>query len=180
MEIHDAQSKGAPSKIAPSHWRFQVLVERCIGCGVCMDTCPVATLDMSHPTRPGVDGSGLYPWMTEQPVQVRQCIGCWVCRTECPTDAVVIEATDSEPQMQAMPPFSATPPSNPDRGWVPLSALTRDRKQDPIIAERQGPWGNLTPWKMARRGRLPWQVWRGWIGRSRDRHAAEEKSRREV
>ena len=26
-----------------------------------MDTCPVATLDMSHPTRPGVDGSGLYP-----------------------------------------------------------------------------------------------------------------------
>jgi len=95
-----------------------------------MDTCPVATLDMSHPTRPGVDRIGLYAWMTEQPVQVRQCIGCWVCRTECPTDAVVIEATDSEPRMQAMPPFTATPPSNPDRGWVPLSALTRDRKHN--------------------------------------------------
>jgi Pyruvate/2-oxoacid:ferredoxin oxidoreductase delta subunit len=118
MEVHDARSK-----VAPFHWRFQVLLDRCIGCGVCMDTCPVATLDMSHPTRPGVDGTGLYPWMTEQPVQVRQCIGCWVCRTECPTDAILIEATDSEPQMQAIPPLAASPPSNPDRGWVPLSAL---------------------------------------------------------
>jgi ferredoxin len=145
-----------------------------------MDTCPVDTLDMSHPTRPGVDGSGLYPWMTEQPVQVRQCIGCWVCRTECPTDAIVIEATDSEPQMQATPPLAASPPNNPDRGWIALSALTRDRKQDPIVAERQGPWGNLTAWKLAPRGRLPWQVWRGWIRRSRNRHAAEEKSRKEV
>jgi Pyruvate/2-oxoacid:ferredoxin oxidoreductase delta subunit len=174
------ETEGERSKEVHPHWRFRVILDRCIGCGVCMDTCPVSTLDMSRPTGPGVDGTGPYPWMTEQPVQVRQCIGCWVCRTECPTDAIAIEATDSEPQMQTLPPHTAGPRNDPDRGWIPLSALTRDSKLDPVVAERHGPWGDLAPWKMAPRGRLPWQVWRGWIRGARNRPAAEGKSRKEA
>jgi len=172
------ETQGAHAKATHGHWRFQVLLDRCIGCGVCMDTCPVGTLDMSRPTGPGVDGTGPYPWMTEQPVQVRHCIGCFVCRTECPTDAIAIEAVDSEPPMHAVPPLAVVPSNDPDRGWVPLSALTREAKREPVAAERHGPWGDLALWKLAPRGRLPWQVWRGWI-RPRSRPAAGD-SRKEA
>jgi Pyruvate/2-oxoacid:ferredoxin oxidoreductase delta subunit len=174
------QTQDARVKTPQPHWCFQLSLDRCIGCGICMDTCPVRALDMSRPTAPGVDGTGPYPWMTEQPVQVRHCIGCWVCRTECPTDAIAIMPVASEPEMSTLPPLPAGTRNDPDRGWIPLSALTRDGTRDPVAAVRRGSWGDLPPWKLAPHGRLPWQVWRSWMHGAGSPQRRDDRSRKEA
>ncbi len=51
--------------------------DECIGCGICVDTCPQEVLDI-------VDG-------VCDAVNEEACIGCGACVEDCPMDAIVIE-----------------------------------------------------------------------------------------
>jgi formate hydrogenlyase subunit 6/NADH:ubiquinone oxidoreductase subunit I len=53
--------------------------EECIGCGACMDICPVDAVKMEEDL-PQVD----MDW----------CIGCGVCTVKCPSDAITMEPRD--------------------------------------------------------------------------------------
>lgn len=47
----------------------------CVGCGKCVDICPVDAVNMDH-DKPVID--------------VEWCIGCGVCATKCPNDAITM------------------------------------------------------------------------------------------
>jgi 2-oxoglutarate ferredoxin oxidoreductase subunit delta len=147
------------------HYRFSFDPGRCMSCGICMDVCPAACLDMSAPEAPGPEPGPALAWMSVYPVQVDRCIGCAYCRTECPTDAITVETTQEEPLYLPHPhaPGAAEPAAVAEDGWIPLSALTRDRHGDAKTNHRFGPWGAERPWTLARRGREAWQSWRSFI-----------------
>ena len=57
-------------------YRIDIDHTGCINCGVCMDVCPVAALDMTRPGHGGVETGGTgrpLPWLMEYPVQVAEC-----------------------------------------------------------------------------------------------------------
>ncbi len=58
---------------------YNVLVDldKCIGCGQCVDVCPVEVYEM-------VDGK-------TSPVNADECLGCESCVEVCDQDAIVIE-----------------------------------------------------------------------------------------
>jgi len=142
-------------------YRIDIDQGGCINCGVCMDVCPVEALDMTRPTRPGVE-SGLgrevaLPWMMEHPIQVGECIGCGICVRECPT-VVMTVATEAAVATALAPRqgLIARPSSEP--GWIPLSAVTKEA----LKPDHPSPWGSLFSWRTAERAK-PWQVWRTMI-----------------
>lgn len=51
----------------------QIDKEKCIGCGACIDVCPVAALSM--------DGD-------KAKVDPEACIDCGACISECPVEAI--------------------------------------------------------------------------------------------
>lgn len=149
---------------------YRFLVDRtgCLNCGACMDVCPVQALDMTRnavsPVEAGFDAFprsapiGAKPWMMEFPVQVDECIGCQICATECPTAVITIEAS-AEPAAYAPAQGPIFRGPEPDGGWVPLSAMTRESLKE----EHTDPWGNLLRWRSSQRGES-WQSWRSWVG----------------
>jgi ferredoxin len=46
--------------------------EKCIGCGQCVDVCPVSVIEV-------VDGIAVIG---------KDCIGCGACETTCPVEAI--------------------------------------------------------------------------------------------
>lgn len=144
---------------------YRITLERdgCFNCGACMDLCPVHALDMSRPTRPGIEAgagsvagaSGVTPWMMEYPVQVGTCVGCGICVRECP---VQVLGLSSETGWALAPVANLAPaPEPPTVGWIPLSGLTREVLRDDHVS----PWSPLNGWVTADRAE-PWQVWRTW------------------
>ncbi len=124
-----------------------------------MDLCPVHALDMSRPTRPGIEAGtgspGITPWMMEYPVQVGTCVGCGICIRECPVQVLSLSVDAT----WAVAPEAnlAAAPEPPATGWIPLSGLTREVLRD----DRVSPWSGLRPWATADRAES-WQVWRTW------------------
>lgn len=160
-----------------AHYRFSYDPASCMSCGICMDVCPVACLDMTAPEAGGPDPGPVLGWMTTYPVQVNHCIGCAFCRTECPTDAITVDPLPEEPayvsveRERAVPAVHAGAPA-----WVPLSALSRDRQGDPKNNHRHGPWGDSALWGLARAGREPWQTWRSFFPPRAPRARAPQSS----
>jgi NADPH-dependent glutamate synthase beta subunit-like oxidoreductase/NAD-dependent dihydropyrimidine dehydrogenase PreA subunit len=151
-------------------YRIEIDQGGCINCGVCMDVCPVEALDMTRPTRPGIE-SGLgharaLPWMMEHPIQVGECIGCGICVRECPTVVMTLATEVGVATPLALRQGPITRPSS-EPGWVPLSAVTREA----LKPDHPSPWGDLFGWRTAERGK-PWQVWRSMI----DQEPAEPKA----
>jgi len=146
------------------HYRFSYDPTRCMSCGICMDVCPAACLDMTTPEVAGPEPGPLMPWMSVYPIQVDRCIGCAFCRTECPTDAITVDTAVEEMVFLPHPHAPGAEEEEFDEAaWVPLSALTRDRHGDPKTNHRFGPWGSEQPWTLARRGREAWQSWRSFF-----------------
>ena len=54
----------------------KVDVEKCDGCGTCIDTCPVEVFEIRQ------DKS--------QPVQPDECLACRACEVQCPETAIEI------------------------------------------------------------------------------------------
>jgi NADH-quinone oxidoreductase subunit F len=142
-------------------YRISIDRDGCINCGVCMDVCPVEALDMTRPSRAGVEassGAGLpLPWMMEHPVQVGECIGCGICIRECPTVVMTLNAEPATPTPLAQRQGPVHRPSD-DPGWVPLSTVTRES----LKPAHPSPWGELFRWETAERPQ-PWQVWRSMV-----------------
>jgi ferredoxin len=55
---------------------FKVLEERCVGCGICVDACPMKILKMENDLCIMAD--------------ISRCLECGTCIRECPQDAIVI------------------------------------------------------------------------------------------
>ena len=55
----------------------KVDAEKCVGCSVCVDVCPVEAIAMQDDNKAIVD--------------MEACIDCGACVPECPSDAIKME-----------------------------------------------------------------------------------------
>ncbi|RLE51225.1 MAG: ferredoxin [Candidatus Methanomethylicota archaeon] len=51
--------------------------EKCVGCGTCVQVCPVGVYELQ-------EGKAV-------PVNADQCIGCKACEVQCPSQAITVE-----------------------------------------------------------------------------------------
>ncbi len=64
--------------------KVEVDLEKCTGCGTCIDTCPVEVFELQElPEYPGTQKS--------VPVREEECIMCLACTTQCPEEAITVE-----------------------------------------------------------------------------------------
>lgn len=59
---------------------IKVDLEKCTGCGTCVDTCPVAVFEMKD-----VGGEE-----KSNPVNEGECIVCRACEVSCPESAIKV------------------------------------------------------------------------------------------
>jgi len=60
---------------------------RCVGCGVCVDVCPMEAIEMNE--------VGLAVVLSER------CSGCQVCQSACPHDAIIEDPEKTQAVMSA-------------------------------------------------------------------------------
>src|ERR1700694_4761676 len=106
----------------------------CINCGICMDVCPIRTLDMTRAGGFGPEATFLrnvpsaapvQDWMMTVPVQVDHCNGCTICARECPPEAITTRQVQERP---ALPPRQGpilVEPRGLSGRWAPLASYTR-------------------------------------------------------
>lgn len=71
-------------------------------------------------------------------------------------EVITIQKAENEPRYaRRQGPVIQVPKG--ERGWVPLSILTKESLKKPVD---RGPWGKLLPHWRSRGRRFPWQVWR--------------------
>lgn len=51
--------------------------QKCVGCGECVDVCPVSVYQLQN--------------HKAEPLDAKACIGCEACVEVCPADAITIE-----------------------------------------------------------------------------------------
>jgi Pyruvate/2-oxoacid:ferredoxin oxidoreductase delta subunit len=112
---------------------FAVTVDdgACINCGICMDVCPIHTLDMTRTPAAGPEATftrhepwleEAHDWMMAVPVQVDHCNGCTICVRECPTQAISIESVPGLPPCEPRQgPILVEPRAVGDH-WAPLAS----------------------------------------------------------
>ena len=61
-------------------WSWQLTIESCTGCGICLDVCPEKAISMPR--------EAAYPAPVED-----KCVGCGECVQECPFDAIELNET---------------------------------------------------------------------------------------
>jgi len=66
--------------------RVSVIVERCKGCELCVDTCPLTMLEMSS----DYNQKG-YRYPIVSPGRQHDCTNCGFCQSVCPDFAIVVE-----------------------------------------------------------------------------------------
>ena len=65
------------SELLTSAYKITFDSDKCVGCGQCVDICPVSVWEMH-------DGKS-------DPVNAEECLGCESCTGVCEHDAIVIE-----------------------------------------------------------------------------------------
>lgn len=63
---------------------FTVFTGLCKGCGLCIQKCPVKTLDWAEEL-------GVYGTPAVEPKNPEDCTGCGICALVCPDCAIVID-----------------------------------------------------------------------------------------
>ena len=71
--------------MAKAKGRITVDIERCKGCGVCLNACPLDLLEMDPDT---LNSKGYQPMRIHTP---DKCIGCTNCALMCPDVAISVE-----------------------------------------------------------------------------------------
>ena len=74
-------------------------IERCKGCGFCVEFCPTHTLAQSHE----INSKGYHP---PKIADIDACTGCGLCGMYCPDFAIFgirIKLTDTEEKDQQVP-----------------------------------------------------------------------------
>ena len=62
-------------------WQWKLMLEECIGCGICADVCQDAAIRMTREMA--------YPEAIPS-----KCVGCLICAQQCPVNAIEVwEAT---------------------------------------------------------------------------------------
>jgi len=61
-------------------YKIEVDKEKCIGCGECVDVCPVDVYEMNDEK--------------SVPVNVEECIGCESCIEVCESEAITVTEVD--------------------------------------------------------------------------------------
>ena len=61
-------------------YKVEVDLEKCIGCGECVDVCPVDVFEMQDEK--------------SVPVNVEECIGCESCIEVCEQEAITVTEVD--------------------------------------------------------------------------------------
>jgi len=71
------------------HGEIYVLVERCKGCGWCVEYCPRDVLEVSE----SINSKGYHP-----PKAVKEgfCVSCGLCELLCPEFAIFVVETEGE------------------------------------------------------------------------------------
>jgi len=142
----------------------------CINCGICMDVCPIRTLDMTRTRDAGPEATfergvpvraPVREWMMAVPVQVDHCNGCTICVRECPTEAISIQQVNARPAYAARQGAILVEPRDLGGRWAPLASYTRAALKVQEPREAHDPWGKDLRWRIAKRV-APWQVWRTW------------------
>lgn len=57
--------------------------ELCMACGICVQSCPISCLDLSH-----MEEGGLYRKLLPELLPGAECIGCGFCAKDCPIDVI--------------------------------------------------------------------------------------------
>jgi NAD-dependent dihydropyrimidine dehydrogenase PreA subunit len=76
------------------HTHFSIDTEHCIGCGQCIDACPMSILELK-------DGVCV---MTK----AYMCLECGTCMRECPEHALTIEGLDEKGTVKDFSPSGDT------------------------------------------------------------------------
>jgi 2-oxoglutarate ferredoxin oxidoreductase subunit delta len=71
------------------HGDIHVLVERCKGCGWCVEFCPRDVLEVSDK----INSKGYHPPRTVRP---EACVGCGLCELLCPEFAIYVLEEEGE------------------------------------------------------------------------------------
>lgn len=71
------------------HGKIHVLVERCKGCGWCVEFCPRDVLGVSDQ----INSKGYHP---PQVIQEEACVSCGLCELLCPEFAIYVVETEGE------------------------------------------------------------------------------------
>ena len=71
------------------HGLIYVLVERCKGCGWCVEYCPRDVLETSD----DINSKGYHP---PRAVHQEACVSCGLCELLCPEFAIYVEETEGE------------------------------------------------------------------------------------
>jgi len=64
--------------------KITIDVDRCKGCGLCMDACPKKILKLSDE----INRKGYHSIMCAEP---EKCVGCAACYTMCPDCVITVE-----------------------------------------------------------------------------------------
>jgi len=73
-----------PTALAPSRYYMSPVVDTCIGCGTCVERCPMGAARVE-------DGHSV--------VNQDICIGCGLCTSTCPTDSAVLVMRETVPAL---------------------------------------------------------------------------------
>ena len=73
------------------HGKIHVLVERCKGCGWCVEFCPRGVLQVSD----DINSKGYHPPVVVKDM-AKACVSCGLCELLCPEFAIFVEETEGE------------------------------------------------------------------------------------
>lgn len=86
----------------------RIILERCNGCGICIDSCPVDVLRLGEGGAPWT-----YPGWKAVVAYPNDCHGCGLCRMDCPREAIEVSYEIDIPP--ACLPYDLLPPEEEAR-----------------------------------------------------------------